>query len=224
MHKALIFDCDGVLVDSEVLLIDIEIETMAEYGLHYTPERFKELYLGTSIDAFYETAHREHNRVHGTPLPECYSSKVHDRVSTAFDKHLEPVVGIADLLSNIDHLDLAVASNSQQKWLDRKMAHTSLNDFFGTHIYSSEIVENGKPAPDIYLYAANQIQADPTKCIVVEDSINGVKAAKAANMTCISFSGGGHCDDIHVEKLKNSIADHHAHDADELFRLIKELS
>ncbi|MEL7488068.1 MAG: HAD-IA family hydrolase [Pseudomonadota bacterium] len=112
---------------------------------------------------------------------------------------LKPIDGADDALSRIDAK--AVASSSRAIYLQSKLERTGLLDLVAPHVYSAELVAHGKPAPDIFLYAADRLEADPARCLVVEDSVNGVAAGVAAGMTVWGFTGGGHCFEGHAERL-----------------------
>jgi len=113
---------------------------------------------------------------------------------------LQTVPGAAGVLRDIS-MPFAVASSSRTEFLESKLKRVGLWDLATPHVYSADLVEQGKPAPDIFLYAAEKLQVVPEKCLVIEDSVNGVQAGVAAGMTVWGFTGGGHCFEGHGERL-----------------------
>lgn len=117
---------------------------------------------------------------------------------------------IPGVRENITELDLGycVASSSMNENLHWKLGHTGLSDLFTDAVFSGDMVSRGKPNPDLFLHAAHNMKVSPERCVVVEDSCNGVLAGKAANMTVIGFTGGGHCLRGHDDDLMDAGADH----------------
>ena len=188
------FDCDGVLVDSEVLIHAIELETLAECGLHYESGPFKARFLGMSLPDYYAALDADAMERLGRAIQHELQPKMKARIRTVFDEQLAAVPGARDAVTAV-RLPRAVASSSGVEALDYKLKKTGLWDDFAPHIYSSEHVARAKPAPDIFLHAARNLGVAPADCLVIEDSVNGVKAGLAAGMTVWGFCGGGHMDD-----------------------------
>ena len=189
---ALIFDCDGVLVDSEVIAIQCERETLAGWGLHYEVEDFIHRFVGLHNRDFHNALKADADAA-GVSLPEGFGPLLHANNWKRYETELRAIAGVMDVVAAFSGLQ-AVASSSEADKLIRKLELTGLHDAFAPHIYSSDLVANGKPAPDLFLLAAERIGAAPTTCLVIEDSVNGVKAARAAGMTAWGFTGGGHAD------------------------------
>lgn len=197
---AFIFDCDGVLVDSEAIVMRIEQAVIAEVGLTYTPEDYATRFTGLSYDDFFATLDAEHRALTGASLPRDLYERIKDDSVAAMERELEAVPGIAELVKVVA-APTAVASSSFPDSLAMKLRKTGLYDRFAPHIYSTQLVPNGKPAPDIFLYAAERLGIPPQDCVVLEDSVNGIRAAVDAGMTAWGFTGAGHVDPGLAERL-----------------------
>ena len=188
MAKAdlVIFDCDGVLVDSEVLSCGCLSEVLASYDIDLGVDEALELFVGRSIAAV-----REHYGALGRLLPDQFSHELKIRVRERFHRSLLPIEGVGSVLSNLK-LPICVASSSDLDRVSLSLTLTGLSGYFGGRLYTSQMVKRGKPAPDLFLYAAATMHADPHRTLVIEDSVSGVRAGKAAGMTVWGFAGGGH--------------------------------
>lgn len=191
--RAYIFDCDGVLVNSEELVIAIERRFLANLGLVYTDTEFLTRFVGTSDKDFLALLQADHADRGTGHFPADFMEQVRQECWHTFTHALRAIEGVTTLLAAID-APKGVASSSTVRSLDRKLSLTDLAPWFGEHIYSSEHVENGKPAPDLFLFAAERLEVSPSQCVVIEDSVNGVRAGVAAGMEVWGFTGGGHCD------------------------------
>ena len=189
---ALIFDCDGVLVDSETISIATEREMLADWGLDYPFEVFVSRFVGLHNRDFHAALAAD-ARANGRPLPDDFADQLQARIWQRFETGLRAIDGVLDVSAAFAGKQ-AVASSSEAPKLVRKLQLTGLHEAFAPHVYSSDLVTHGKPAPDLFLHAAAQIDARPEQCVVVEDSVNGVRAARAAGMTAWGFTGGGHAD------------------------------
>ncbi|MCA8899867.1 MAG: HAD family hydrolase [Hyphomonas sp.] len=190
--EALIFDCDGVLVDSEVIAIQCERELLAEWGLVYDFETFVSRFVGLHNRDFHIALAADAEAA-GISLPKGFGPQLHANNWKRYETELRAIAGVMDVVNTFPGLR-AVASSSEADKLIRKLELTGLHEAFAPHVYSSDLVTNGKPAPDLFLLAAERIGARPETCLVIEDSVNGVKAARAAGMTAWGFTGGGHAD------------------------------
>lgn len=216
---AVIFDCDGVLVDSEILAVEIELALLAELGLPYEERAFKARFLGMHDDAFRDALDADCRLRTGAPLPAAFLDEVHARRRRAVSERLREVRGAAAAVGALS-LPKAVASSTGAAFLRRKLELTGLWPLFVPHAYSADLVPNGKPHPDIFLYAAEAIAVPPARCLALEDSANGVRAAVAAGMTAWGFTGGGHCDEDTAAALVGAGAERvlaHWDEAAELF-------
>jgi HAD superfamily hydrolase (TIGR01509 family) len=215
--KLAIFDCDGVLVDSEAIACRVELAFLAELGHPIRPEEFRRQAVGRSF---------KDNKIMleamwGKALPADYLERAQAQTMAAFAAELQPVPGITAVLSALD-ARRCVASSSRLERVRRSLELTGLAHRFGANLFSAAQVERGKPAPDLFLYAARQMGAEPRDCVVIEDSTPGITAAKAAGMTALGFTAGGHCETSHGEQLMAAGADAVAVDAADLARLIEE--
>jgi HAD superfamily hydrolase (TIGR01509 family) len=182
----IIFDCDGVLVDSEVLSCRCLSEILAGYGINLGLDQALDLFLGRSM-----TAVLEHYEASAQLIPDQFSAELRAEIRAAFLSALCPIEGVASVLKGLQ-IPHCVASSSDFERVSFSLSLTGLTPHFGRRLYTSQMVEHGKPAPDLFLYAAAAMQADPRCTLVVEDSVSGVKAGKAAGMTVWGFVGGSH--------------------------------
>lgn len=192
--SAVIFDCDGVLVDSEVLAIRGERAALETLGLPYTPEEYVRRFVGLHDAAFFDQLKDDHRARLGAPAPPDFEERVLD--GRRREMHALSVIAGADealIAARARVGRIAVASSSRAVFLESKLKRMGLFDLASPHVYSADLVAAGKPAPDIFLYTAAKIGADPARCLVLEDSVNGVRAGLAAGMTVWGFTGGGHC-------------------------------
>jgi len=220
---AVIFDCDGVLIDSEVIGQRIELACLAEVGLVYDSRDYAERYMGTVSSDYYAGLDRDYQARFGRQLPETFADDLHERIWAALDAELTVIAGVPDMVAAVS-LPKAIASGSSVNGLSRKLRHVGLFDVFAPHIYSSELVARGKPAPDVFLHAAAQLGIAPEHCLAVEDSLNGVKAARAAGMRVIGFTGGGHCTPGHGTRLQAAGAAHVVEHMDQLLAVLGRMS
>jgi HAD superfamily hydrolase (TIGR01509 family) len=182
----IIFDCDGVLVDSEVLSCRCLSEVLAGYGISLGLDQAFDLFLGRSM-----TAVLDHYKTIGRLDPEQFSAELRAGVRAAFLSALCPIEGVSSVLEGLQ-VPHCVASSSDVDRISFSLSLTGLASHFDGRLYTSQMVERGKPAPDLFLHAAERMQADPSRTLVIEDSISGVRAGKAAGMTVWGFVGGSH--------------------------------
>ncbi len=183
--QLVILDCDGVLVDSEVISVRVDAEVVAELGWPLTEAEVAERYLGGSYQAM--VADIEAN-VPGTLEPG-WDNAFDRRYREAFEAELQPVAGVLAALDRIT-LPTCVASSGSIEKMRLTLGLTGLWERFEGRIYSADDVEHAKPAPDLFLHAATAMGVDPERCVVVEDSRYGVQAAVAAGMRVLGYSGG----------------------------------
>jgi HAD superfamily hydrolase (TIGR01509 family) len=182
----IIFDCDGVLIDSEVLSCRCLSKALAAYGIDLDPSEALDLFLGRSVAAV-----REHYEALGHSIPEHFSAELKAEVHAAFLSGLCPIEGVSSVLEALQ-IPYCVASSSDVDRVSFSLSLTGLARHFDRRLYTAQMVERGKPAPDLFLFAAERMQADPRRTLVIEDSISGVTAGKAAGMTVWGFIGGSH--------------------------------
>ena len=184
----MIFDCDGVLVDSERLAVRLEVQLLAELGWTITEEEIIERFVGIS-DGAMQRAIEEHT---GRPLPPGWNEAVQPRYLEAYAADLAPVPGVVGVLDRLDAAGVAtcVASSGTHEKIAYTLGLTGLVDRFDGRIFSATEVEHGKPAPDLFLHAAARSGVEPSRCVVVEDSRPGVDAAIAAGMQVLAYGSG----------------------------------
>ena len=215
---ALIFDFDGVLLESEFDGNSQLAELLTDLGHRTTVEEALKHYVGLSGPQFVAAIER---RI-GTTLPPEFHDRRKQQTVTALEQGVASVVGAVDFVRSLPpSLPRAVASSSTTRWLRGHLAHLGLADAFGEHVYSGrEHVEHGKPEPDLYLYAAEQLGVDIARCAILEDSEVGVTGALRSGATVIGLAAGQHCLDGHGEMLRSLGVEHVAHDFDEVRRLV----
>ena len=184
VHELVIFDCDGVLVDSEPIAVELDILILREVGLPLSREEVIERFVGRSPTVMLAMIEEHLGRPLAAERVEHWECLYRD----AFEAGVEPVDGIVEALAQIE-CRVCVASSSAPANLHRKLAITGLRDRFGPAIFSASEVSRGKPAPDLFLYAAERMGVDADRCIVVEDSLPGVEAARAAGMPVLAYAG-----------------------------------
>lgn len=184
-----IFDCDGVLVDSEYHSATVLIEVFAAIGVHVDLPFVYANFVGHSFSAVAAKYAREHGHNVPQSFEEDYRSKL-------FERFVGRLKAMPDVEAVIDSLNVpyCLASGSSPKRVNRSLEIAGLNDRFKDRIFTTTMVKHGKPAPDIFLYAAKHMNVPPYKCLVIEDSVTGIAAAKAADMTIWHFTGGAHFD------------------------------
>ncbi len=192
-----IFDCDGVLVDSEPIINRAHAELLNACGYAATEAILVERFCGMADVEMLAIIERELGRL----LPSSYAEAVGLLIDEGFRRSLAPIRGIVEALAALS-LPVCVASSSMPQQIRRKLELTGLAARFGENLFSATMVERGKPAPDLFLYAAAQMDAAPGRCVVVEDSAAGIEAARAAGTAAIGFCGGSHCGLGHVERLR----------------------
>ena len=180
-----IFDCDGVLVDTERIAVRIDVMVLAELGWKMSEAEVVERFMGKSD----EEMTREIEAHTGRTLPESWEAPFRHLYREAFAAELTPVPGILEALDGIT-LPTCVASSGTHEKIRFTLGLTGLYDRFAGRIFSVDDVRHGKPAPDLFLHAASRMGAAPERCAVVEDSPYGVQAARAAGMRAFGYAGG----------------------------------
>lgn len=183
----LIFDCDGVLVDSELISLGLLIDHCADHGFAMDMAMACACFLGKPVS----TAAREVNALHQISIPEVDLAEFQQKILKRFKAELKPTPGIQDALGKLA-LPKCVASSSNLERIEASLRLTGLDGFFQGQVFSTDMVARGKPHPDVFLHAAKEMGGDPGTAIVIEDSPAGLKAAKAAAMKTIAYAGGNH--------------------------------
>jgi HAD superfamily hydrolase (TIGR01509 family) len=193
----LIFDCDGVLVDSEVISCAAHAETLTRHGYPITSDEVLERFLGVSDREARETIETELGR----PLADDFESQMNEAALRRYTEDLRAIPYIDEAIAAID-LPKCVASSGTPEKIRHGLGCAGLYDQLAPHIFSASQVKRGKPAPDLFLFAAGQMQAAPARCVVIEDSLAGIAAAVAAGMPVLGFHGGSHCRPGHGDRLR----------------------
>lgn len=194
----IIFDCDGVLVDSEILARKATQAVFLADGVLISDATLAACFGIKLTDILTKIAEDT-----GHVATKTILDKLWPETRQLFAQYLEPVPGVVEFLEALPNRR-CVASSSHKERIEFSLDKTGLARFFGDRLYSSHQVDRGKPAPDLFLFAAQEMNADPAHCIVIEDSIFGVQGAVAAGMTAIGFTGGSHVDDRHGEALRRA--------------------
>ena len=181
-----IFDCDGVLVDSEPISNRVLADLLTEIGLPTTLEQSLGLFLGKSWKDNFLIIQERLGRTPPQELYEIYTNRMYQ----AFEAELKPVSGIESALDQIS-LKTCVASSGPHMKIRKTLGVTGLLPRFENHIFSADDVENGKPAPDLFLYACEKMGSKSSSSVVVEDALPGVKSAVSAGMTVLAYTPSG---------------------------------
>ena len=218
-NKLIIFDCDGVLVDSEIIANRIEAEGLTSVGYTLTTEQCIWKFTGISSSTQRQIIFEETN----LDIPSNFLAKQQELISKAFEKELQPLV--KEILEIVEQMKVSkcVASSSSLERVIKSLELTQQIHYFSPNaIFTSQQVVRGKPAPDLFLFAAKQMGFPTQNCLVIEDSFFGVQAALSAGMQVIGFVGGTHAQyEWYREKLKSCNIPI-AYNANELLLLLKE--
>jgi HAD superfamily hydrolase (TIGR01509 family) len=183
-----IFDCDGVLVDSEVISCRAHAETLTRHGYPITADQVLERFLGVSDREARLTIEAETGR----QLPTDFEAQMKQAALQRYAAELRDIPHIAETIAAVG-LPKCVASSGTPEKIRHGLESAGLYHLLAPNIFSATQVRNGKPAPDLFLFAAAQMAASPERCLVIEDSIAGITGALAAGMTVFGFHGGSHC-------------------------------
>lgn len=191
-----IFDCDGVLIDSEVISARILIEQLRRVGVHVDFPYVQKNFLGRS----WTKVAAEVRISYGLDLDTDFEERYRSDLLAAFESELRPMPGVTAV---IDELGVAscVATSSSPKRARRSLALSGLAPYFGDRLFTASQVKNGKPAPDIFLFTARSMGVEPARCLVIEDSMPGVAAARTAGMRVWRFTGGSHLKGLAADQL-----------------------
>lgn len=181
-YKAIIFDCDGVIVDTENISNQILKAMLSEQGLELDNETLHTKFTGITNKQSFINA----ENLLGRPLPSDFPNVYRQRFRDIIEVALEPIEGVRALLNKIT-TPIAMATNASRREMNFKLDKIQLSEHFALR-FCVEDVENGKPAPDMYLKAAAALNVNPEDCLVIEDSIAGITAGRAAGMRVLAFS------------------------------------
>jgi HAD superfamily hydrolase (TIGR01509 family) len=213
-----IFDCDGVLVDSEVISCRAHAETLTRHGYPITSEQVLTRFLGVSDREARQVIETELGR----KLPDDFEAQMKQAALQRYADDLQSIPYVGEAVAAIS-LPKCVASSGTPEKIRHGLTCAGIYDLLAPNIFSATQVKRGKPAPDLFLYAAEQMRAAPKRCVVIEDSIPGVTGALAAGMTVLGFHGGSHCRPGYAETLRAAGATMTFDDMRQLPGLIAEI-
>lgn len=183
----IIFDCDGVLIDSEKISARMLIEELATLGVTVDLAYVARNFLGRSYPVVMDQIRRDFAVV----LQDGFEEAYRNRLLAAFERDLQPMPGAAEVLRTLG-LPWCVATSSSPRRVEASLRLTGLWPLAADKVFTASEVPRGKPAPDLFLHAARRMGADPARCLVIEDSLTGIRAARAAGMPVWRFVGGSH--------------------------------
>jgi HAD superfamily hydrolase (TIGR01509 family) len=202
LMDAVIFDCDGVLIDSETIAHEVGLDALQRIGLFFDSSEYRTRFQGLTVKSWGEALNECHLNQLGAPLPSGFMKQLSAEITRRILSDIRPVAGAFDAARAFRGAK-AIASSSPKLELHGKVRALGLWDVFGGHVFSGDDVERGKPAPDLFLLAAERLGVPGPRCVVIEDSVNGVKAGVAAGMTVWGFSGAPHC---HPDQSRDLLA------------------
>lgn len=212
MIQHIIFDCDGVLIDSEILSFAVDEKLLPDYGVTITASELARDFGGVTYGEMIAAL----NARFGANIEAVsYQERCEAELARTFETDLRVIEGIHDLLANLS-VPFALASGSDLARLDQCLSLVGLARFFEDRVFSAEQVRRGKPAPDVFLLAAETCGWTPEQCLVIEDSPSGILAAKAAGMQSVGFLGGAHRSNDDADILHDAGAAHVAGNSTEL--------
>jgi HAD superfamily hydrolase (TIGR01509 family) len=212
-----------VLVDSEKLALEVELAILAEQGLSFEREDYVTRFMGLSYQAFHDVIDQEAQTRLGRPVSGAIRDELAARLRQTMIARLTEVPGATSAVAGTKLLK-AVASSSTREGLERKLKQVGLWGHFAPHVYSADHVVHAKPAPDLFLHAAQALDVAPDECLVLEDSVNGVIAARAAGMRVWGFLGGGHTHDRLGARLTGAGAERLVQDWPQAAQLLARLN
>lgn len=184
-----VFDCDGVLIDSEPIASAVFARQLATVGIAMTAQDVMRTFIGRSRDTCIAMA----GELRGSPLPAGFAASWDNALHEALDREVKPVEGIPELLRAL-RIPYCVASNGEPEHMRRGLRAAGLLPLVEGRLFSAALVANPKPAPDVYLHAARTMGVDPSRCAVVEDTPTGARAGVAAGMTVFGYVAGPQSD------------------------------
>ena len=193
-YKCVIFDCDGVLVDSETITCRVLVEMIGELGIPMNFEFAVQNFLGKSLNGIMQHL----DMLMDKSLPASFESEYRNKTFEAFKKELKPIAGVHDLLDKL-HIPYCVASSGPLNKIQHNLAITGLAERFQGKMFSCYEINSWKPNPHIFLHAAEVMGFEPDECVVIEDSLIGVQAARAGGFDVYMYSNGQQNDQVGLE-------------------------
>lgn len=219
MISHVIFDCDGVLIDSENISMSVDMALLAENGIHLTETEMYLRFVGPTFEDMVAGLEREY----GKTLPPDLAARKDVMMLERYRRDLKPVPGVIPMLREIT-LPKSIGTNGPRDRALEALRLTGLEPFFGDRLTTYEDVEYPKPAPDVYQLAAKRAGFNPAHCLVVEDSVTGATAALAAGCKVIGFTGVAHDPTAKARELKALGVSHVIHDMGELLGAISPIA
>ncbi len=196
-YKCVIFDCDGVLIDSETIAIETMVDMANDLGANISKEgaisRFKGKSFSSCMDTFSE--------IIGKPLPETFEVDYRVKSFEAFKENIQPIEGIKDVVKNLK-VPFCTASSGPENKIRLNLGLTGLLPFFENNIFSCYTIKKWKPDPGVFLWAAETMGFKPSECVVVEDSLSGVRAAKNGDFDVFGFTAHDYHNELKAEATK----------------------
>lgn len=212
--KLVILDCDGVLIDSEVISAQMLVEELSVLGLKIDLPFVTRNFLGRSYPTVMQTIRQDF----GLDLSADFEAQYRDRLLQAFEDRLTAMPGVTDFLDALA-LPVAVATSSSPRRVEMSLRRVGLWDRLGPVTFTASQVANGKPAPDLFLHVAAVMQTAPKDCIVIEDSLPGLRAGHAAAMQVWHFVGGSHMKPAPPEVPEDALPHHSFAHFDDFFQI-----
>jgi HAD superfamily hydrolase (TIGR01509 family) len=220
MPRPIIFDFDGVIVDSEVICNQALADHLTAHGCPTTYDQAVSTYIGLRMRDCLQKAEQIHRR----NLPAEFAVTLHRRCSEMLREGLRPVPGAVAFVRTCSPARIAIASSTHERDIQSCLSLVGLHDSFEGRIFSAAGIERGKPHPDIFLMAAAGIGANPRDCIVIEDGTLGTQGAVAAGMTVVGLTAGSHCGPAHGPRLSAAGAHNIATSYEEVAELIRNIA
>lgn len=192
--RAVLFDFDGIIVNSEEIAYRDDHNFLRQFGLEYTREEYIEMTSGITYEAMLAKLEADCRARNGHGLPADFGRKMNERYQKLMETELQPIPGVVGVLDGLKRarIPFAIATNGSLPGTMWKLEKVGLAGYFNDRVYSKDMVPNPKPAPDVYQFAAHKLGVDPRECFVVEDSVTGVTAGVAAGASVVGYAGGTH--------------------------------
>ena len=213
--ELVIFDCDGVLFDSEILSQKVLLALLKDKGVDADAEYFRANFLGRTFENVTNKVAQDFSVM----LNNAFRQAFREELFSTFDKELRRTQQVTTVLDKLS-IRSCVATSSSPARVSHALKVAGLSDYFTNSVFTASEVENGKPAPDIFLHAAKRMGANPKNCLVFEDSLSGIKGGLAAGMQVVQFNGASHmqsqgdkalCDGVTVMQSWSNVIEHFAH-------------
>jgi HAD superfamily hydrolase (TIGR01509 family) len=217
-YDLIIFDCDGVLIDSEIISARMLISELAQLGVDVDLAYISRHFLGRSYPTVMEIIRREFQLV----LPPDFEDQYRARLLLAFEQELKVMPHLVGVIERLG-VPYCVATSSSPLRAAKSLQHVGLGHLVGPALFTSTMVAHGKPAPDLFLYAASHMQTAPARCLVIEDSLTGIRAARAAGMDVWRFIGGSHMVDHIKDEPEDARPDKWFRSFADFFQMAPEL-